>query len=1007
MKNKKKIIIIAISIAIVIIGIIAGVYISNLTQKNNNVVSKNTSKGDIGNNKDSSNLTEIEKEIAGITESTDEDVEENEQTYSETYREYLQLSEEEQEKSEVIPRKQEVSIEKLDEIKEIIDDEDKQKETDEIPERFNLAEKIDIKVENQWFLGLCWDFASLKALETYLAINKLGDYDLSESHLDYIESDFMYGFRKEGTGGNFNNFKKYISESGVVTEEEVPYREYSEEEYSKFVDIKKVTEVTETVDFPSIYKGKYAPEYTEEQIQEFRDTVKKHIMKNGGLYAEVASSGDKNAYNDIETEQFINHAITIVGWDDNYPKENFLSSNGSVPSKDGAYLALNSWGTFYNDGGYYYISYEDKYVETGMSGIISTSIDNAYKIDSIKNETIRNYLKENYKHQFIQYEGQDYITKNTISNIRSLDLSNTNIKSLEGLEIFNNLNYLNLSGNHLKDIKGLEKLTSVGNIDLSNNEIKDVTPLKDNIKSIYYLNLSNNKIKDISCLKNEENKFLMDLDLSGNIGVAGYEEITNLYSLNLSECNIKDISNLKDMKELSVLIVSNTPDLIGFENLPENLYKLDISNCKISNLDILKNNTNIQDLNISKNGLTSLEGLENLKNIYCLDVSENPIEDWNTINLINNRENIELDEEEYYGESIFTANNCNIEDITIFNNLKMDILVLKENKIKDVSKFDNKNVYSIDLSNNINLSGLEGLSDLYLVILNDCELDDIEEIIKLENVISLSLKNNKFTDITRISELKNISDLSLEGNKGIYGTLLSETLAVLNLSNCNLDDNFDFSQIPNLSTLNISNNPNIKKISKCIENIQSTYISLISDEIESSEFERILEINKDRYWGIQNAIIKINYDLKENDSQINLKYNQAIRRLVMQSMGNNAINIKNGNLNKNGYLIDIEDLNEDSVELKVDGYTNNLYNIVIKIVYRTNENGETNNKLEQDTDEADDEKIIDDMMNNSSNTNSNILNSNNNIDNGNNTYSNANYLNNSSNNDNEIFINED
>ena len=50
---------------------------------------------------------------------------------------------------------------------------------------------------------------------------------------------------------------------------------------------------------------------------------------------------------------------------------------------------------------------------------------------------------------------------------------------------------------------------------------------------------------------------------------------------------------------------------------------------------------------------------------------------------------------------------------------------------------------------------------------------------------------------------------------------------------------------------------------------------------------------------------------------------------LIEHLNFNAINIKNGNLNKNGYLIDIEDLNEDSVELKVDGYTNNLYNIVI------------------------------------------------------------------------------
>ena len=38
-----------------------------------------------------------------------------------------------------------------------------------------------------------------------------------------------------------------------------------------------------------------------------------------------------------------NHAVTIVGWDDNYPKENFLSEH--QPTYNGAWLVKNSWGS--------------------------------------------------------------------------------------------------------------------------------------------------------------------------------------------------------------------------------------------------------------------------------------------------------------------------------------------------------------------------------------------------------------------------------------------------------------------------------------------------------------------------------------------------------------------------------------------------------------------------------------------------------------------------------------
>ena len=38
-----------------------------------------------------------------------------------------------------------------------------------------------------------------------------------------------------------------------------------------------------------------------------------------------------------------NHGVTIVGWDDNYPKENFISEH--QPPADGAFLVKNSWGS--------------------------------------------------------------------------------------------------------------------------------------------------------------------------------------------------------------------------------------------------------------------------------------------------------------------------------------------------------------------------------------------------------------------------------------------------------------------------------------------------------------------------------------------------------------------------------------------------------------------------------------------------------------------------------------
>lgn len=87
--------------------------------------------------------------------------------------------------------------------------------------------------------------------------------------------------------------------------------------------------------------------------------VKRMILEHGSaaisMYYVSYYMNSSNAayYNNVTTG--VNHAVAIIGWDDNYPAENFKSNPGS----NGAWLAKNSYGTGAAGAGYFWISYQD------------------------------------------------------------------------------------------------------------------------------------------------------------------------------------------------------------------------------------------------------------------------------------------------------------------------------------------------------------------------------------------------------------------------------------------------------------------------------------------------------------------------------------------------------------------------------------------------------------------------------------------------------------------------
>ena len=148
---------------------------------------------------------------------------------------------------------------------------------------------------------------------------------------------------------------------------------------------------------------------------EDRATIKRAIYENGSAMAAyshiTAYYKDKLSYYlpKSYSGKVNGHMVVAVGWDDNYPKENF----STPPEHDGAWLIKNSWGNNNALGGYFWISYEDKYVFSADKFVP------VYTIEGIEEITERKKLIQNEIYGAIC--DFDYIEKNNLTFLNHFD----------------------------------------------------------------------------------------------------------------------------------------------------------------------------------------------------------------------------------------------------------------------------------------------------------------------------------------------------------------------------------------------------------------------------------------------------------------------------------------------------------------------------------------------------------------------------------------------------------
>ncbi len=269
----------------------------------------------------------------------------------------------------------------------------------ELPSYYNLRDiSTDISpIKDQKSSGLCWSFASHGILEYYLGVNNILNndkyYNLNPVHITYALgyrfSDYInpYGIKEVNSGGNmFHALKYWTSGIGPLDSNQEMEEKFLSNPSSESIlkasevlgDSPKI-KVEDIIQIPTV-KITYDSnnEITDTSFNSLKDTrlfMKESIIKNGSITFGSAApliagnkikingneitcssingidnSGNITAYPREQTDHLCGaHEMQIIGWDDNYSKENFKyypnndkTKDPIIPKEDGAWIVQNS-----------------------------------------------------------------------------------------------------------------------------------------------------------------------------------------------------------------------------------------------------------------------------------------------------------------------------------------------------------------------------------------------------------------------------------------------------------------------------------------------------------------------------------------------------------------------------------------------------------------------------------------------------------------------------------------
>lgn len=264
----------------------------------------------------------------------------------------------------------------------------------------------------------CWVYAGMSTFETKLLSMGINTGEMSIEHLNIWATKRANGkgWQRSRTNDGYPNIPVgYLTSwQGGVEKSDVADFDFSD-----------VNLMGDDIPTDRIKYGTTAVRYLSTYNM---NEIKQAIMDNGAVFTSYASAN--SCYGASNTTYFMpqsysgsyaGHSVEIVGWDDSYPLKRFNGSIGQKPKNNGAWLVRNSWGDYNSLGGYFWISYEDKY-------IFGSKYDPSFTIEQVEQVDEKTMLLQNeiygatYSFKYLANDEITYINRfNFEKDYKTLD----------------------------------------------------------------------------------------------------------------------------------------------------------------------------------------------------------------------------------------------------------------------------------------------------------------------------------------------------------------------------------------------------------------------------------------------------------------------------------------------------------------------------------------------------------------------------------------------------------